>query len=272
MKDSEQCPHDDDPSVKLQYVERDGNLYLRCPTCGDEAFLRKLEELKEAPKRYHKDAVYFEQQAEDLKVKLAAVVGVLTALHATPNASSEFWEIVNTLGKTLSSLLEPKSKAREPYAGEVDRHYLENHNKSLQAENERIKLSCKVVDLERTIEGHRHALKSLQAEIGELEGKIIDLVGKLEKDPAFECEVCEGEYSVDEGAVCPKCYLGEETARRYKSLQAENERVTKILNEGTAKIIRDTVDGLNYLKEQGIWPEWVRQNKEKLKAALEAKK
>ncbi|HEC66776.1 MAG TPA: hypothetical protein ENI23_15990 [bacterium] len=55
-----------------------------------------------------------------------------------------------------------------------------------------------------------------------------------------------------------------------KSLQAENERMTKILNEGTAKIIRDAVDGLNYLKEQDIWPEWVRQNKEKLKAALEA--
>ena len=82
-----------------------------------------------------------------------------------------------------------------------------------------------------TFERFLATIRALQAEVGKLEGKVIDLEGKLEKDPVFECEVCEGEYSVDEGAVCPKCYLGEETARRYKSLQAENERLRETLRK-----------------------------------------
>ena len=94
-----------------------------------------LKELVEEIRVDDLEATGMEKQIQKLEAQLAAVVGVLTTLHATPNASSEFWEIVNTLDKTLSSL----PKAREPYAGEVDRHYLENHNKSLQAENETLR-------------------------------------------------------------------------------------------------------------------------------------
>ncbi len=99
-------------------------------------------------KGFQKEIDYQVQQAEDLKVKLAAVVGVLTALHATPNASSEFWEIVNTLDKTLSSLPESikgkvlvdeeRLKACENALAntQMDRDQAKSWSETLQAGNE----------------------------------------------------------------------------------------------------------------------------------------
>jgi len=51
-------------------------------------------------------------------------------------------------------------------------------------------------------------------------------------------------WPVDEGAVCPKCYLGEETARRYKSLRTENERLRKaaVHFEQKAAALQGTID------------------------------
>lgn len=50
-----ECIHDDDPSIKLHYVEKGSGLYLRCPSCGEEFFLRpltsvELSKLKEVSK------------------------------------------------------------------------------------------------------------------------------------------------------------------------------------------------------------------------------
>ncbi|KKN12272.1 hypothetical protein LCGC14_1018240 [marine sediment metagenome] len=100
---------------------------------------------------------------------------------------------------------------------EICRRRWERNNR-LQAKVKELEEEVRVDDLEAT---------GMEKQIQSLEGKIIDLVGKLEKDPAFECGVCEAEYSADECVICKKCYLGEETARRYKSLQAENERLRK---------------------------------------------
>lgn len=41
---SKACIHDDDPSVKMVYVEKNDELWLKCPKCGEEVYLRKLRE------------------------------------------------------------------------------------------------------------------------------------------------------------------------------------------------------------------------------------
>ena len=88
-----------------------------------------------------------------------------------------------------------------------------------------------------TFERFLATIRDLQAEVGKLEGKVIDLEGKLEKDPVFECDNCEKEYSRDEGLVCPQCYTVGNMGRWNIKLKAENESLREALEKVRDKFL-----------------------------------
>jgi len=53
--------------------------------------------------------------------------------------------------------------------------------------------------------------------------------------PIFECDICEREYHVDEGAICQECNTTQESTKRFQQvmeradkLEAERDRLLKV--------------------------------------------
>ena len=127
------------------------------------ATIRTLQEELEQEKQMHKWSGSIAEinlkRAEKAEAQLAAVVETLKKYaHTYPDDGTSMGG-PNAAQSTLSSLPDFKGevlvdvKTREPFPGEVDRLYLAAHNKSLQAENERLRRFVRCSSCHRRLNG-----------------------------------------------------------------------------------------------------------------------